>query len=45
MEQILVVGAAGFVGTAVVEHLLQQGKKVTAVDRRCPQHPIPMFRR
>jgi nucleoside-diphosphate-sugar epimerase len=43
VEQILVVGAAGFVGTAVVEHLLQQGKKVTAVDRRCPQHPIPCF--
>ena len=43
MEQILVAGASGFVGTAVVEHLLDHGKKVTAFNRFRPQADIPFI--
>jgi nucleoside-diphosphate-sugar epimerase len=44
MDNILVVGASGFVGSQVVEYLLSQGKHVTALDLVPPAASIPLVR-
>jgi nucleoside-diphosphate-sugar epimerase len=43
MGQILLAGAAGFVGQEVVRQILEQGKKVTALDRYRPAADIPFI--
>jgi nucleoside-diphosphate-sugar epimerase len=44
MDDILVVGASGFVGSQVVEYLLSQGKRVAALDLVPPPASIPLVR-
>jgi len=44
MDDILVVGASGFVGSQVVEYLLSLGKHVTALDLVAPDASIPLIR-
>jgi nucleoside-diphosphate-sugar epimerase len=44
MDDILVAGASGFVGSQVVEYLLSQGKHVTALDLVPPPASIPLVR-
>lgn len=43
MPAILLTGASGFVGGALAEKLLQQGRTVRAIGRRAPREPIPFF--
>ncbi len=44
MDDILVVGASGFVGSQVVNYLLAEGKQVTALDLVAPPGNIPLIR-
>src|SRR5690242_18589173 len=38
---IVVTGATGNVGRALVRHLVEAGEQVTAVSRRRPEDPLP----
>jgi UDP-glucose 4-epimerase len=44
MDDILVAGASGFVGSQVVEYLLSQGKHVTALDLIAPPASVSLIR-
>lgn len=44
MDDILVVGASGFVGAQVVDYLLSQGRPVVALDVVAPPATIPLIR-
>lgn len=41
VADVLVTGAAGFLGGALLRRLVQEGQKVRAGVRRVPAHPIP----
>lgn len=43
IRRVAVTGASGRVGSAVTEHLLEQGYEVVALDRRQPQKRLPRF--
>ncbi|MFB3923271.1 MAG: NAD-dependent epimerase/dehydratase family protein [Terriglobia bacterium] len=44
MDDILVVGASGFVGSQVAEYFLSEGRRVTALDVVPPPMNIPLVR-
>jgi len=44
MEKVLVTGASGFIGTALVHALCERGIHVTATDRFAPHEPLDSAR-
>ena len=41
MKRVVVTGASGFIGHAVVQQLYSQGCQVLAISRTLPNHPYP----